>query len=209
MKTCYRCGLAKSLDRFTINRQKTDGHSGRCKDCDRLVRQADIKKYRSWHAGAPRATHDKTCPGCDRTLPARAFARQNSNPDGLYSMCRECSRPNTMVRAARQRAREKGLPADITPAYVRSIWPEDDCCPIRRVKFASLSFRGGPQPNSPSLDRIDPSLGYVRGNVAIISQAANRVKQNETDPLLFRQIADWLERAIPAARQAVAADMLT
>ena len=38
----------------------------------------------------------------------------------------------------------------------------------------------GRQPNSPSLDRIDPTKGYVKDNVILISDLANGMKQNAT-----------------------------
>jgi hypothetical protein len=42
--------------------------------------------------------------------------------------------------------------------------------------------RRGAKPNSPSFDRInnDPAIGYVRGNVNIISQRANQIKSDAT-----------------------------
>ena len=34
--------------------------------------------------------------------------------------------------------------------------------------------------HSPSFDRVDPTKGYIKGNVAIISMRANRIKNNGT-----------------------------
>ena len=39
---------------------------------------------------------------------------------------------------------------------------------------------GKQQPNSPSLDRIDSTKGYIPGNVMIMSTLANKMKQNAT-----------------------------
>ena len=52
-----------------------------------------------------------------------------------------------------------------------------DACPLLGIK---LEFRSGNWENSPSIDRIIPSLGYVKGNVWIISMRANRIKCNAT-----------------------------
>ena len=48
-------------------------------------------------------------------------------------------------------------------------------------------------PMSPSLDRQIPKLGYVQGNVAVISHKANSLKNDCTDPSVFRRLADWME----------------
>lgn len=38
----------------------------------------------------------------------------------------------------------------------------------------------GPAPDSPSLDRVIPELGYVPGNVIVISWRANNLKRDAT-----------------------------
>ena len=48
-------------------------------------------------------------------------------------------------------------------------------CPILGIE---LRYRGGD--NSPSLDRIDSTLGYIKGNVQYISKRANTIKSNAT-----------------------------
>lgn len=45
--------------------------------------------------------------------------------------------------------------------------------------------------NIPSIDRVDPTKGYVKGNVRIISFRANRIKQDATEEEL-RAIAAYM-----------------
>ncbi len=77
-----------------------------------------------------------------------------------------------MVDRAKQRARKKGIECTITYAYVESIWT--DTCPILDIPL--YCGKGEIIDNSPSLDRIDPNKGYVPGNVQVISNRANMIK---------------------------------
>lgn len=77
-----------------------------------------------------------------------------------------------MVSKAKTRAKQKGIPFNITIEDVTI----PDVCPYLGIPL----FVGvGPfEDNSPSLDRITPELGYVKGNVRVISNAANMMKRN-------------------------------
>ena len=44
----------------------------------------------------------------------------------------------------------------------------------------------GRQNNSPSLDRIDSTKGYIKGNVMMMSILANRMKNNATPEQLVK-----------------------
>lgn len=49
-------------------------------------------------------------------------------------------------------------------------------CPILGIE---LKYGNGPMgPNSATLDRIDPGLGYLPGNVEVISNRANQIQTN-------------------------------
>ena len=53
-----------------------------------------------------------------------------------------------------------------------------DLCPMLGIPLA-MSV-GAPSNNSPSLDRIDSSKGYIPGNVWVISHKANSMKRDAT-----------------------------
>lgn len=63
-------------------------------------------------------------------------------------------------------------------------------CPILGVELDWFAEKR--QENSPSIDRIDSTKGYVKGNVQIMSWRANRIKNDGTAEE-HRKIADWLQ----------------
>ncbi len=84
------------------------------------------------------------------------------------------NREKLMVKGAKLRAKKKGIPFDLAPEDI--IIPE--YCPYLEIK---LKYgEGAPIDSSPSLDRIAPELGYVKGNIQILSKLANQIKTNAT-----------------------------
>jgi hypothetical protein len=77
-------------------------------------------------------------------------------------------------RRAKERAKQKGLPFSIDVSDV--VIPER--CPVLGIAIKKAT--GRLHDYSPSLDRIRPELGYVKGNTRIISQRANRLKCDGT-----------------------------
>tara|TARA_R100000093_G_scaffold58850_1_gene30769 strand:+ start:487 stop:1086 length:600 start_codon:yes stop_codon:yes gene_type:complete len=91
---------------------------------------------------------------------------------------REEDRGRHMAQQIRYRANEKNLPYDLDADYLKSIWPEDNKCPALGLEFSKPGE--GLKENSSSLDRLVPELGYVKGNVAIVSMLANQIMSNAT-----------------------------
>ena len=91
-----------------------------------------------------------------------------------------------MLADSRKRAKRLGLPNTITRADI--VIP--DICPVFGIPLFISS--GQPTDNSPSLDRVNPKLGYVPGNIAVISMRANRIKDQGT-ATEHRMIADWID----------------
>ncbi len=95
----------------------------------------------------------------------------------------------TAYTHAKQRAEKFKLPFDLTRGYLSSILVDE--CPVFGTKFV---FQGAKVAHlqSPTLDRLDPSKGYVRGNVAVISRFANNIKSNATSEQVVR-VAAWMQ----------------
>jgi hypothetical protein len=78
---------------------------------------------------------------------------------------------------ARARAKKVGVPFDLSREDI--VMPER--CPVLGIEFKwGTGAMGWRNMASPSLDRIIPRLGYVRGNVRVISNRANHLKSNGT-----------------------------
>lgn len=95
-----------------------------------------------------------------------------------------------MRRSSRARAYDKKIGFNLTVAYLESIAPE--ICPVFGTRLVYDCDRGNPY--VASLDRIVPQLGYVKGNVQIISFLANQMKSNATADQL-EQFADWVKKS--------------
>ena len=91
---------------------------------------------------------------------------------------RQGNKEKVVVHNTKTRANKNNIPFDIDEDYIKNIWPKDNRCPIFKIKLEQSNLYAGDQ--SPSLDRIIPKLGYVKGNVQIMSHKANRIKNNAT-----------------------------
>jgi hypothetical protein len=74
----------------------------------------------------------------------------------------------------KRRAKENSMEWDLNLEYLASIFPKSGLCPLSKQPMVWGKADGWG--NSPSLDRIDPSKGYVKGNVWWISHSENRKK---------------------------------
>ena len=73
----------------------------------------------------------------------------------------------TMLLNAKHRAKKKGIPFEISLSDIQI----PNQCPITLMPL--VLGEGKIKLNSPTLDRIDITKGYVPGNVAVISNRAN------------------------------------
>ncbi len=112
---------------------------------------------------------------------ADGYAFQGYN-NGYEQWCSPASYRRVRIRRAwknaLKRASERAIPFDIDLDYLVSIYPPDSNCPVLGIPMVWGGTDG--VSNSPSLDRLDPDLGYTRGNVCWISNRANTLKSNAT-----------------------------
>jgi hypothetical protein len=138
----------------------------------------------------------KRCCSCREELPTAMFYKETGKKDGLQSKCSKCTVKHhrkyeqqnprkiiisNMLRNAKYRSESKNLDFNINKEYMLLFAVSH--CPVLGTPLEWSCRRGsvgGGLPNSPSLDRIDPGKGYVKGNVWIISHRANTIKNNAT-----------------------------
>jgi hypothetical protein len=139
----------------------------------------------------PGQTVTKSCCVCKTVKPLSEFGKNRREKDGLNYECKDCfnKRQSKQRRAnpfpfllseVKRRAKQKGWGFDIDEDYLRSL--DRDICPYLETPIYWTKGQGNrAQSNdSKSLDRIDSAKGYVKGNLIICSDRANRILGNAT-----------------------------
>jgi hypothetical protein len=96
---------------------------------------------------------------------------------GKYATKRAQENSNASKRIlyrARSRALKNGIPFTLVESDI--VIP--DVCPVLGIPLVKHQGKKGYHPDSPSLDRIKPKLGYTQGNVRVISARANLLKND-------------------------------
>lgn len=200
-KKCNFCHNILPLDSFKKDKKLVLGRSSTCRSCfnpngNKIgFYKYSIDEVNSWGEGF------KGCKSCKNTLPFSEFHKHNKQLFGINNICKKCRIPLTkknywniplervMYDRAKSRAKRQGLVFNLDPEDI--LIPE--FCPVLSIPL----FRGNRviSDNTPSLDKIIPSLGYIKGNVVVISYKANRIKSdaNYED---IQKVADWLKQLV-------------
>lgn len=101
---------------------------------------------------------------------------------------RELNPLRSLLTIARKRARKNGLDFDISVDDIEL----PSVCPLLGVEVKHMHEN---RANRPSIDRIDNTKGYIKGNVVVVSLRANIIKSDATASEL-RTIASNLEKLL-------------
>jgi hypothetical protein len=196
-KVCRKCHEEKTAVDFSPDKRNKDKLCGHCKKCraaatrDRNQRP-DIKEKRRKYFSEYRSTSDFKRRRSEYRKRPDVRAKEQEYENTQYRRAQKAAATRVvyhrklaanpkafklrkMLIAARTRATRERLDFEITAAD----FPDLDyisVCPVLSIEFDWTSSKCCAA--SPSIDRIDNSLGYVPGNVRLISWRANSLKSD-------------------------------
>lgn len=120
----------------------------------------------------------------DKEIAAEAKKKYRiENPEKVKEQqlkSRILNREARLLHSSKWNAFSRGLEHSICKEDI--IIPEK--CPYLNITLTNICGKGRHEYN-PSLDRIDNTKGYVKGNIRVISDKANRLKTNLTEEELI------------------------
>lgn len=159
-KKCGRCKIVFPSIFFGKNKSRKDGLTDHCKFCiqkfNKKVKKKHEQKIKA-NAQIYRDTHKE-----EKAIKAKED----------YEFEKTIKPAKVMWRWIRNRARKTGMEFSITEKDI--VIPE--VCPVLGIPL--FCGKGYAIPNSPSLDRIDNTKGYIPGNVVVVSYKANWAKND-------------------------------
>jgi len=171
----WRCVCACGEERAVTGANLRSRHSTSCGKCTRAdYAKANAKRRNFKGENNPRA----------KVAKRKAGESYISSSDVWYK------RAAGVLHSAQRKSVRVGFGSAMEFAsYIKSIAPAK--CPVFNRRFVERG--AGFSPWAPSIDKIDPAKGYVRGNVQVISMLANAMKRNAT-PAQLNQVARWVLR---------------
>lgn len=215
---CAKCGQDKPPSAYYAHSMRQDGatrYRPYCKAC--RVKGGRKNWARPVHA-AILAADAQTCKICNIDKPLREFYANGCFADGTKkyrSRCKSCvltkakqEQPKLYLSKSQRRSssaknfisgilnhasqRKQNLGFDIDLVYLLELYAsQKGICALSGVEMTYIAGQGRVGTNI-SIDRIDSSVGYVRGNVQFVCDVVNRMKQDLSQTDLFV----WCKRII-------------
>lgn len=165
-KKCKKCGLSAS-EGISFRVHKRNGEQSICRSCEAKIAQ----EYR-------KNNPDKI---------AKNKKRYHQNHRGTI-------KHHVQEKIATWR-KASSVPSDLTVDYLCALYDQQDgYCYYSGEKMIFGWVDGKVHHNSLSLDKLDPSKGYVQGNVVWCTYLTNTMKQNMTEIAFFNYLNNLRER---------------
>lgn len=184
VKTCSVCKQEKwdKFLQFHKNKNTKDGLSSQCKECALLKR---VKHYHANREASIQSTLRSRKKNIKKVLEYnKQYAKDH--PDKVKQWQKNIAIEKKLLWGARRRSKLRGLPCTISEKDI--FVPEN--CPVLGIPLIKSEGKCGDQ--SPTLDCVIPALGYVPGNIEVISFRANTIKSNATADEILR-VGNWLK----------------
>lgn len=168
-RLCPKCNTLQPLSDFNDNQRYINGQSKWCLQCKRAYRKA----YKEKNAEKMKQSYELRKEQYKNARKEVYHSNEKKSREKLKKWYRNNTR-NRLFHSAKRRAKAKGLDFNIEKEDI--VIPYK--CPVLNIKLAVGKEYA--HDNSPSLDRIIPEKGYVKGNVIVVSHKANSIKNNAT-----------------------------
>lgn len=161
-KICTKCGENKSLEGYYKNRSTKDGHFNICKLCTNTVNRKYEKSDRGKHVRSKTSkTYYRSEQGKKRD---KELKTKSINHYLKYRL-----------KNIRSPGRRKKRKVDIDLNYLLNLYhTQSGRCNISKVHMTHALF----DLKCVSIDRIDSSKGYIKGNIQLVCRAINLGKQH-------------------------------
>ena len=195
---CSKCGQRKPVNEFEKCKHTSFGRRSRCRTCEGRVQPAGVRGRRPIDP----VDGKFQCRICGEWKPVERFELQAACKHGRGRRCHECRidqaqsytnrNPRNFLgmlarntkRASRQRGKRlargftfEALDLDYLVAIHES---QQGRCALTGFEMSHEIGNGRAWANI-SIDRIDPTKGYERGNVRLVCAAVNLMRNDMTD----------------------------
>lgn len=159
-KTCSKCGKELPLNAFNRG-NSLYGRRSFCRECEHIIQNTPERVRRKRLLELKRRE-------------SKEYVLNRNKKDRDTIIHNIVSYQKYLLRGAKKRAKDKNLEFNITIEDI-SI---PSICPLLQISL--FPGENKMSDNSPTIDRINPKLGYIKGNVWVISNKANRFKNDAT-----------------------------
>ena len=126
------------------------------------------------------------CYHCKKYKPIEEF---DINPvrwfrDNRDYRCKSCKKEQYLKRKAISRGKQN-LEFNITVDYLKYLWNnQNGKCALSNLDMTYI-FNSGRIPTNVSIDKINPSKGYIMGNIQLVCMACNQIKSDLSEKEMY------------------------